>query len=174
MGGNIDAHPRCLELRVFQLYFQRVNFRNLTGDNAEIRCIQSRDIKGLSNELFYLGMRRRDNCHCSGRGRIHDFSAPDDDFQGIGDRHHPGDHRRRIFPGAMAKDSGGLYTKAHEHHCIGIFQNEERRNGIAGHFHAGARLFIIRRPFEHDRAQIGGRIGRHLRKAFIHCRAKRI
>ena len=174
MGSNIDTHPRRLEFRIFQLRFQCADFLDLTRNNAEIWGVQGRNIKGLPDKLSYLCMRRRNNRHRPGGGGIHNFSAPDNNFKGIGDRHHPGNHRRRIFPGTMAKQGGGLYTPAHEHHGIGIFQNEKRRNGVAGHFHAGAGFFIIRRTFEHDRAQIGGSIRRHLREAFINSVAKRI
>ena len=41
---------------------------------------------------------------------------------------------------------------------IGVFQNEQRRNGIAGPAQFAARLGIVQRAGEHHRMQIGGRI----------------
>ncbi len=119
-------------------------------------------------------MRGGDNAHGACSGGIHHLATPDNDFQRIGKRHHPGDDRTRIFPRAMTENSSGLDPPTLEHSGIGIFEDKKGGNGIAGHFHPPPRLRILQCSFKHGRAQIGRSIQRNLRKTVINSRTESI
>jgi len=143
---------------VCQPCLQRLNLGQWPRHNGCFGHVDGGDVQMRAQQLFHRRRAFRHGCHRPRRGRIHHLTAQGDDAQRICQSHRPRRHRPRIFTDAMGKNRIGFDAPAFPMLGVGILQNEQRRNGIAGPAQFAARLGILQRAGEHHLMQIGGRI----------------